>query len=300
MASTARSFAEYLDAGMPLSVALKRSGLRVSPEVRLAADMGEKNGSLGPALQKAIQQSHSLEDTFSSILAKFFYLSCIVFVMFCIVTFIMIKIMPIFEQMFAEFGLELPAVTQLLIFLSGFFVTYWFIVLPLLAILGLGVVLGLLVFVGVPLQSIPLIRRFARSVDKATFLNLLAVAVERGRSVVDNVSLLAGLTPGRHSRQQLTSAVQHMEHGMPWTESLRKTKLITKRQEAVLKSAERAGNLSWALNELADSSLRLTAHRAQAVLSFVFPGCLLVFGFCVFMIAVGVLMPLFSLIGNLA
>ena len=50
MAGRARNLADYLDAAMPLSLALARSRLRVSPEIRLAADIGEKTGTLGQAL----------------------------------------------------------------------------------------------------------------------------------------------------------------------------------------------------------------------------------------------------------
>ena len=81
MAGSARNLAEYLDAAMPLSVALARSGFMVSAMVRLAADVGEKNGTLGPSLRQAVEQTSVFDRTLSSILAKFFYLGCLVFVM---------------------------------------------------------------------------------------------------------------------------------------------------------------------------------------------------------------------------
>ena len=144
MAGSARNLAEYLDAAMPLSVALARSGFMVSAMVRLAADVGEKNGTLGPSLRQAVEQTSVFDRTLSSILAKFFYLGCLVFVMVMMVTFMMIKIVPVFEQMFEEFGIALPAATELLISISRFMVNFWFLLLPLALLLLFAVVVGLL------------------------------------------------------------------------------------------------------------------------------------------------------------
>ncbi len=45
-----------------------------------------------------------------------------------ILTFIMLKIVPTFEQMFTEFDLKLPAMTQLLIAISTGIANYWYLI----------------------------------------------------------------------------------------------------------------------------------------------------------------------------
>jgi type IV pilus assembly protein PilC len=45
-----------------------------------------------------------------------------------ILTFIILKIVPTFEEMFTEFGLKLPAMTQLLIAISTGIATYWYLI----------------------------------------------------------------------------------------------------------------------------------------------------------------------------
>ena len=132
----ARNLADYLDAAMPLSLALSRSRLSVSPEIRLAADVGEKTGTLSQSLKKALQQVSDFDRLLGSLFAKVSYLSVVFFVMFMILTFLMLKIIPTFQQMFQEFGMQLPAMTQLLISVSSWFVRYWFILLPVLWLIG--------------------------------------------------------------------------------------------------------------------------------------------------------------------
>ena len=300
LAARAHSLAEYLEAAMPLSLAMTRSRLPVSPEIKFAADVGEKTGTLGPSLQKAVQQSNAFDNTLGAILAKFFYLSTIVFVMVGIVTFMMIKIIPTFEQMFDEFGLALPHVTQLLITASNLIVNYWFLLLPVIALLTGGVIIGLLVFVGVPLQSLPIVRHLFSSIDNATVLNSMSIAVKQRQPIPDNLWILSELAHGSRSRYKLGMAVRRIESGMHWTDALQHSGLISKAQNGVIRAAERTGNLAWALDEMADTTVRRTAHRAQAALNFLFPSCLIGFGICILFVAVGMLAPLFSLIGSLA
>ena len=47
---------------------------------------------------------------------------------------------------------------------------------------------------------------------------------------------------------------------------------------AVLKAAERSGNLEWALEEMADSSIRQLAYRLRLALNILFPFVMVVFG----------------------
>jgi type II secretory pathway component PulF len=162
------------------------------------------------------------------------------------------------------------------------------------------VIVGLLMFVGVPVQSLPIARYFVAPVDNAAVLSTLAIAVRRQQPIADNLMLLSELAQSSRSRNQLGVAVGRIEDGMHWTDALQYSGLISKAENGVIRSAERAGNLAWALEEMADSTLRRTAQRAQAALNVLFPCCLVTFGFCVLFVAVGMMMPLFSLIGSLA
>ncbi len=300
VAFSARRLAEYLDAAMPLSVALARSGLWISADVKMAANLGEKTNSLGPSLQKAVKQSNLFETSLDSILVKSSYLAAILGVMFLVVTFMMIKIIPTFNEMFEQFGLELPRITQQLISVSRFTVDYWFLFGPLMAMAVGVVLLGILLFVGLPLHSLPLFRLFFSPVGNAMVLQSLAIAVRERQPIPDNLLLLSGFSQSPKVRRQLNGALLRIESGAHWTDALQKSGIVSKAQNRVLQAAERVGNLAWAMNEMADSVISGVAQRTQAVLSLMFPVCLLGFGACVMFVAVGMLLPLFSLIGRLA
>ena len=72
------------------------------------------------------------------------------------------------------------------------------------------------------------------------------------------------------------------------------------REAAVLKAAERVGNLPWALDEVSDSMRRRMAYRATAVLNVVFPIVLVAFGLVGGWIVIAMAMPLITLISQLS
>jgi protein transport protein HofC len=88
--------------------------------------------------------------------------------------------------------------------------------------------------------------------------------------------------------------------GLPWQDSLRALGFISRYDAAVLHAAERAGNLAWALTDVADSSERRQTLRQRLLVNVLFPLLVLLMGGVVFFIVIGLFLPLVSLIQGLA
>ena len=69
---------------------------------------------------------------------------------------------------------------------------------------------------------------------------------------------------------------------------------------AVLGAAERADNLAWALEEMADSAIRRQAYRLQLALHCLYPVAVLLIGFVVAFFVIGLFLPLVELIHGLS
>ena len=91
-----------------------------------------------------------------------------------------------------------------------------------------------------------------------------------------------------------------MNEGREWWRCLRWQGLIRTSEAAVLESAQRAGNLPWALRELAESGERQTIYRLQAWSQALFPLIVISLGGLVFLLAVAYFSPLIALIQELA
>ena len=295
LALRTRNLADYLDAAVPLSLALERSGLGVSADVRLAADLGENSGTFGASLHRVVDQMDRFDRTLRSAFDKAAYFGLLVFVGVAIVTFLMIKIVPIFEEMFVEFEMALPRATIWLISVSRAFVEYWYIFVPFMALAAGIMVMSVLSYAGVSFQGIPLFGRLTSTSATAMVLQMLSVGVSHRRPISETLDLIAGYT--RHSglKKKLGAVSMRIAQGVHWCDALHQAGLIKNSVAQVFHAAERAGNLDWALAEMADTTVRRSALRTRAVLNVFFPGLVVLFGIGVFFVAVSIFST-FSLI----
>lgn len=295
------ALAENLERGLSLSEAAKAARLRMGTAMRLAVRLGESIGSLGPAMRQQLDDSQQVDAALAGAIGRFFYLGTVIIVMTGVCTFVMLKIVPIFQRMFEEFGLKLPAMTILVIDGSKWFVKFgWMPILPLLALLMPTFLLaGLLYYAGWFPRNLPVVWRLFRRYDGALIMRGLALAIRRGLPVPEALHLVADSYPLSIIRWRLHSAAERVEGGMDWCQSLRQATLISRADAAVLRAAQRAGNLPWALEEMADSSMRRQVLYIMALLQLLFPVALLAVGLFVAFFVCGLFLPLIALIQGL-
>ena len=107
--------------------------LAKSPKVfnRLYVNMikaGEAGGALEAILQRLADFMERAESLKRKVRSAMIYPIVVILVAVGILTFIMIKIVPTFEEMFTDFGLELPAATKLLMAVSNGILNYWYLI----------------------------------------------------------------------------------------------------------------------------------------------------------------------------
>jgi type II secretory pathway component PulF len=149
-------------------------------------------------------------------------------------------------------------------------------------------------------RDLPVIWRLFRRYDGAMVMRGLAVGVRRGLPLPQALSAVADHYPIRHVARLLGIVEAEISFGHVWHESLRRSKLISRADAAVLAAAERVGNLPWALEEMAESALRRQLYWTQIVLQFLFPPVLLLIGLLVAFVVVSLFLPLIALVQGLS
>jgi type II secretory pathway component PulF len=292
----ATTLADYLDAGLPLGLALQRSGHRVSPALTLAADLGQQTGSLGLALRQVAAHGESVDKTVRSTAVWFFYLSFLAIYALIIGVFCITWLIPVLLRIYSDFQLPLPPATRELVSITDLIANHWYFLIPLWMVVIIGFVAAIAHYIGFSVRQLPIIRRLWWRTDCALILRWLAIAVRQNRSLNDAVQLLAAYFPQPVIRRRLEQARRRIAGGSHWCDSLRTAGLIRSSESGLFKAAERAGNLAWALDEMADSAVRRSTYRIKAWIDFFFPLAVVAIGFAVLFLAVGVLVPIFSLV----
>lgn len=295
----AMRLAESLAAGCSLPDSLARSGTRLPIDALLAVRVGIETGTLSESLRRISRVDADVDLLIRSVYEKLLYLLWVWIVLMAILTFILLRIVPVFEKMFQEFGMQLPIWTQMLIQLSEWFIGYWFVATPLFLVLLFAASAGALYYVDLLPRHAPVVHRFTRGWDAALVMRVMALAVHRSWPLNKTVWLLSRIYPSSAVRRRLASAGSRIDNGENWCDSLRLVGLLRKPEWAVLQSATRVGNLEWALDEMADSSVRRLAHRLRLATNILFPITLLLFGLLVGFVVLSLFMPLVALIQGL-
>lgn len=296
----AARLAELLEGGTPLSLALADTRVRLPLDTLVAVRIGIETGDLGTALAKVGKHDDDADTLLRSIFEKVFYLAVVANVLLGILTFIMLKIVPVYAKMFEEFALELPMMTQLLVAFSDYIVDYWFLYFPFSIWLPLFLLVGLLHYIGWLPRNLPLINWFVLRLDGGLVMRCLALSIKQQRPLPEMIWLLAKLYPKSSVRKRLLCAGQALNNGEHWCQALRQAKLLRPSDVAILTAAERSGNLEWALEEMADSSIRRLAYRLRLAVNVLFPAVLFIFGMFIGFVVISLFLPLISLIQGLA
>lgn len=291
-----RRLAQLLAAGVPLPDALRHIGGLVPRRALATIEAGARSGNLIAALDETTRQPVS-RPVLAKISAALWYVASLSMIGSLILAFIMFKIVPAYTKIFSDFDADLPPPTIVLIAASDWFLSYgWPVVLLLflgLAAVGLSRLTGFNVWLPPPLGLI------SRRLESAVVLRSLAAAAETHQSLLPSLAALAEHYPSTPIRLRLLRVVNDVTLGYRWQDALHQYGLIRAAENAFLNSAERVGNLAWALRELADGIERRTATRLSGWLQLLVPAMILFAGAVVMFIMVALFLPLVSLIEKL-
>jgi type II secretory pathway component PulF len=232
------------------------------------------------------------------------YLATIVLLTATVLSFVMIKIVPSFQEIFADFGLELPKLTLAFISFSETFGPVFGIpmVMAYVAIVMGGVIVGFLYLVDVPALQ-PVLDYIGFSHHRALLLRLLAASIEQGVPLGKAFSQLQDRRFGYPSplvRSRLNQTSARIDAGHEWTEAMRRSSLVSATDAALLRTAQDVGNLPWAMRMLAERKLRLMSFRWSVIETIAFSAIILLIGMFVAWYAIAMFIPLIDLVNNMS
>jgi type II secretory pathway component PulF len=294
-----RRLASLLRSGVGLPAAIKQVGRVVPrqlvPTLRVASECG--------ALSRGLAEAATAEDRHDALWGPFAAKMLYMAAMPCVGTVFLSYMLMInlnYQRILKDFDLQPPALTQKLLDAFLFATTSWPLVILAAVFFALLFLYAVLRYLGVPLFDPPGVERMLRRQHTAAILDNLAMAIECNRPLPDVMRTLSECYPKNSIRTRLRDVLYDLAHGGQWGESLHHRGLIRQSDLAVLQSAERAGNLSWALRELADSNRRRLAQWLNVVMQLLFPPVVLCFGAVVCFVVVAMFMPVIQVITSMS
>jgi len=293
-------FADALEAGHSFQKALLWfPGLLRSDVVGLL-DFDADSPTTLETIQRVFKEDQVRAFTSSYSVVRFVYLICICFMIMQVVTFIMVFIVPKFEEIFRSFDTELPLMTLVAMTFSRLIMEYWFLLLWPSLLLPFALIVYLLAQTDL-LSARPWgLRRLFRNLDSARFLRLLSVGLNRNRPHGEVISYYCRTVRSGYLARVGLWMNKKIDQGHSWIMTLYRAAMIRRDEIPLLESAEKTGNLPYVLEEIAFSKDQAQLRSGEWISKILFVFCIFALAALVGFFIIAFFLPLIKLIAELS
>ena len=331
-----RQLATMVDAGLPLVTGLtalyeqadpkKQAGLRrVIGEVSALVQQGDsfyeaickhpkvfnrlyvsmvKAGETGGLLSEILDRLASFLESASRLKKKvksaMTYPVIVLCIALSITTFLIVKVVPVFGEIFADFGANLPAPTQFLLDVSAFIRGNWYYIVGIIA----GVFFGTRAFLRTERGrqiwdtyklKLPVFGPLVHKICMTRFARTFAQLIRSGVPILE-VMAIVGDTSGNYVVEQAIKKVSSdIEKGDHLANSLGRETIFPPMLVRMVGAGEQTGKIDTMLEKMADFWDEEIEAVLNALTSLIEPMLIVVLGVIVGGIVIAMFLPIFKL-----
>jgi len=302
--NTIASVSEEVEGGLTLSEAMAQH-----PKVfdRLYCNMvraGEAGGVLDTILQRLADFMEKSQKLKKRIISAMIYPVVVITVAIVIVVFIMIRIVPQFQVMFADFDIELPKLTKALIAASVWTQNYWYWLL--------GIPIGLFVLIKIiRLTSggrfvvdriklmLPIFGGIINKTAVSRFCRTLGTLITSGVPILEALNIVRETCGNEVIARAIGRVHDSIREGESIAEPLRESRVTDAMVVNMIDVGEETGDLDKMLMKIADVYDEDVDNMVAALVSLLEPIMILFVGTAVGFIVISLFMPLVTLMNEM-
>ncbi|XEG73672.1 type II secretion system F family protein [Pseudomonas sp. abacavir_1] len=264
-------------------------------------DAGEQSGALETLLDRVATYKEKTESLKSKIKKAMTYPIAVVVVAVVVSAILLIKVVPQFQSVFANFGAELPAFTQMVIGLSEALQAWWFIVL--IALFAIAFALR---------EAHRRSEKFRDSVDRgilklpivggiiyksavARYARTLSTTFAAGVPLVEALDSVAGATGNVVFRNAVNKIKQDVSSGTQLNFSMRTTGVFPSMAVQMAAIGEESGSLDSMLDKVASYYEEEVDNAVDNLTTLMEPMIMAVLGVLVGGLIIAMYLPIFQL-----
>ncbi|HLX62409.1 MAG TPA: type II secretion system F family protein [Planctomycetota bacterium] len=297
---------EDVEGGSSLS-----EGLQKHPTVfdKLYVNMiraGEAGGVLDEILERLADYREKAQRLQQKIIGALVYPAAVVFIASCILSFIMIFIIPKFEEMFKEMDIgELPTSTKILLMISGAMLHYWYILIftPVLFWLIYKLIVrtprGRLIMDAVWLK-VPIFGGIISKSAVSRFCRTLGTLVTSGVPILEALSIIKLATGNAVVANAVETVHNSIKEGDTIAEPLKHSGVFDDLVVNMIQVGEETGELDKMLMKVADTYDNEVDTLVSALMSLLEPVLIVAMGLTVGFIVIALFMPLIKIMDKLS
>jgi len=263
-------------------------------------DAGEKGGLLAEILSRVATFLENRQRMNKKIKSAMMYPTMVSLVAAGITVFLLVKVVPVFGEIFSGFGAALPAPTQFVINLSKFMQTYWYL---LIGAAG-GVYYGWNAYLKTPQGrafwderriKLPVFGHIAHKIVLARFTRTLASLIRSGVPILEVLNIVANTAGHVGMEKSIRQAAADIEKGDGISTALGKHPIFPVMIIRMLTAGEQTGKIDQMLERVSDTLDEEIETILAGLTSLIEPLLIVVLGVLIGGLVIAMFMPIFKM-----
>lgn len=263
-------------------------------------EAGEASGALADIMAKVALYFEDSLALMKKVKSAMTYPAAVIGLAIILVNVLLIFVIPVFADMFADFGAELPKPTQMLIDISNFLKT------KIHFIIG-GVVLFVWLLkrlVSTPrgrrakdvfFSKLPIIGNLSQKVNISRFCRTYAILLRSGVPILRTLEICSSASNNTFVEDACVSFSRHISQGGQLSEIIADTPYFPSMVKHMAKAGEQTGNVDGMMNKIADFYDVEVNNIVESLTSLMEPILICVLGVIIGGIVMAMFLPIFQL-----
>ena len=293
---------EELESGRELSTAMNQHPKIFSNLYVSMIQVGENTGQLDDAFLQISEYLSLDKDTRDRVKAALRYPTMVMFAIAGAIAIINLFVIPAFSKVYAGLGADLPWATKILIATSNFTVSNWPFILAGLISTFIGVSVYLRTAEGrykwhKYKLRIPIVGSIINRALLARFSRSFAMATRSGVPLIQTMTVVSRAVDNDFIADRILQMRNGVERGDTLTRTAAATNLFTPLVIQMMSVGEETGAIDELLQEVAEYYEREVDYDLKNLSAAIEPILIVAIGIMVFILALGVFLPMWDLAG---
>jgi type IV pilus assembly protein PilC len=304
LAKAAREVQAKIEKGESLSDSLTEFP-KIFPKLMVTTiAAGEASGSLDIAFDRMATHFEKSSKTQALIKKAMIYPIVVAVVALAVVIVMLVKIIPMYTEMFDQLGTELPAITVAVVNASNFLVDFWYILIPLVVVLIWGIRYFLQtpagqLTIGRMAIKIPMFKNFSVKTASASLARTLSTLLAAGVPLVEAVGISGNTMSNVLFKNALQDAKEEIIRGIPLSSPIEDSGLFPPMVSHMLRIGEESGSTEEMLDKLAEYYEEEVEIATESLMAAMEPMIIIVLAVIVGVLIAAVMAPMLSMYSGL-
>ncbi len=261
---------------------------------------GEASGALDEVLSRLAENLEKQKEFRSKVKGALIYPAIVFVGMIIVAAIMMIFVVPKLAEMYEDFDAELPVMTRMLIGISDVFSSFWYVVLILLVLVGIGFrswtqTQSGKVMLDEMLLKLPVMGKLRAEIQLAEMARTLSLLIGAGISLIGSLEIVSTSTTSVVYRNAIEGSIRGIKKGVPLSVTLARQGVFPPLLPNMVAVGEETGQMDEVLEKVAHYFEVESEHAVKNLTTALEPLIMIVLGVGVGFLVLSIIMPIYNL-----